>query len=105
MSLGDPYIVLRALGEAVPEQGTLDPRTARDLVILDMLDRREISPPKAPKLMGTQAEQDKVWREVSEQRKAGAQTFEIEGLHFDFSGAAQAPFPSKGRRDTLWRSA
>ena len=86
---------MRALGEAVPPRGELDPRTARDLVILNLLDRGDITLDKPRRAMGTQADHDKVWKEVDSRRRAGERRIEDEGLVFDFSGAAQAPLPRR----------
>lgn len=89
MKLGDPYIVLRALGEPVPKHGELDPRTARDLMILDLLDRGEIQLPERGKALLTQRDQDRVWKEAARRRSEGETRVEVEGLLFEFAAARE----------------
>lgn len=44
MSLGDPWAVLRAMGEPCPAAGEpLDPLTARQLVVVDLMERGLVS--------------------------------------------------------------
>lgn len=64
-------------------------------MILNLLDRGDITPTKPRRAMGTQADHDKVWKEADSRRRAGERRIEIEGLVFDFTGAAQAPLPRR----------
>lgn len=73
----------------------LDVRTARDLVILDLLEHKEIDVPKRLPLIATAEEQSRVWRQVDARRKAGDTTIDVEGLTFTFAGP---PAPPRARR-------
>ena len=64
-------------------------------MILDLLDSGEIAAPKPKPLRATAEEQNRVWREVDERRRAGEKRIDVGGVVFEFT---RPPPPPSRRR-------